>query len=136
MSTTMLSASSSARRNVASTTKVAPCRRCAGPKTSPSKLWAIITWSRTVTLNTSSSLLVGDHVCERRAAPVREGRQHVGQFDERRGTGDQRVERGIAEQFERQRQPVARGPRVTAGRRGPPPPAGPPPGAGGGGGGP
>src|SRR4051812_334119 len=131
MSTTILSASSSARRNVASTTKVAPCRRCAGPKTSPSKLWAIITWSRTVTLNTSSPLLVGDHVCKRRAAPVREGRQHVGQFDERRGTGDQRVERRIAEQFERQRQPVARGPRVAAGRRDPSHLAGPHPEPGG-----
>ena len=29
-------------RNVASTTYVAPCRRCAGPNTSPRKLWAII----------------------------------------------------------------------------------------------
>ena len=41
----------SARRKVASTTYVAPCSRCAGPNTSPRKLWAIIMWSRTVTLN-------------------------------------------------------------------------------------
>jgi hypothetical protein len=41
-----------ARRKVASTTYVAPCRRCAGPNTSPRKLWAIIMWSRIVTLNT------------------------------------------------------------------------------------
>ena len=39
------------RRKVASTRKVAPCRRCAGPKTSPRKLWAIMRWSRTVMLN-------------------------------------------------------------------------------------
>ena len=52
MSTTMPSASRSARRNVASMTYVAPWSRWAGPNTSPRKLWAIIMWSRTVTLNT------------------------------------------------------------------------------------
>ena len=41
-----------ARRNVASTTYVAPWSRCAGPNTSPRRLWATIMWSRTVTLNT------------------------------------------------------------------------------------
>jgi len=55
MSTTMPSASSVARRKVASTTYVTPCRRCAGPNTSPRRLWAIIMWSRTVTLNTAYS---------------------------------------------------------------------------------
>ena len=39
------------RTDVASTTKVAPCSRCAGPNTSPRKLCATITWSRTVMLN-------------------------------------------------------------------------------------
>ena len=52
MSTTIPCSSSVAPRNVASTTNVAPCSRCAGPKTSPRRLWATIMWSRTVTLNT------------------------------------------------------------------------------------
>ena len=47
-------ASSARRRNVASTTYVAPCSRWAGPKTSPRRLCAIIMWSRTVTLNIAS----------------------------------------------------------------------------------
>src|SRR5690348_7293113 len=42
MSTTILSAPRLSRMKATSTTKVAPCRRCAGPKTSPGKLWAIM----------------------------------------------------------------------------------------------
>ena len=40
-----------AARNSASTAKVAPCRRCAGPNSSPRKLCAIMMWSQTVRLN-------------------------------------------------------------------------------------
>ena len=53
MSTRIPSSSSASPRNVASTTKVAPCSRWAGPKTSPRRLCATIMWSRTVTPNTA-----------------------------------------------------------------------------------
>src|SRR5947208_6397011 len=102
MSTTIPSASSSARRNVASTTYVAPCSRCAGPKTSPRKLWAIIMWSRTVTLNTELLLVVGENVAERRQVAGREPGQDVGQLVEAGATGEERVERRVPEQVERQ----------------------------------
>src|SRR3712207_3883220 len=100
MSTTIPSASRSARRNVASTTKVAPCRRWAGPKTSPRKLWATIMWSRTVTLNTKSlpvgrrvvgNRVVGNHVAQGRKATCGEPGQHVREGIERRLAGDERV---------------------------------------------
>ncbi len=42
-----------------------------GPNTSPRRLWAIIMWSRTVTLNTVYSPVVGDGVAERRQAARR-----------------------------------------------------------------
>src|SRR6476660_5797112 len=106
MSTTIPSASSAARRNVASTTKVAPCRRCAGPNTSPRKLWAIIMWSRTVTLNTRSSVPVGDGVAEGRQAAVGELGHHGRQFVEGRGAGQEHVVRGVAEQVEGEREAV------------------------------
>src|ERR1044071_175094 len=104
MSTTMLSASSSARRKVASTTYVAPWSRCAGPKTSPRRLWAIIMWSRTVTLNIALRPVVGDRVTERRQAPRGQPLHDAGQLVEARLTGDQGVEGGVAQQFERERQ--------------------------------
>src|SRR5690349_120871 len=106
MSTTMLSSSSSGRRKVASTTKVAPCSFCAGPKTSPEKLCAIMMWSRTVTLNKSSLHWVVDEVTEGRKATVRKPRQHLGQLAEIRPARDQRLEGGIAQQVERERQPL------------------------------
>src|SRR5215207_7105397 len=106
MSTTMPSASSSARRNVASTTKVAPCRRCAGPKTAPRKLWATIMWSRTVTLNTGSLPVVRDEVAQRGQGARGQPGEHAGQLLEPGLAGDQRVERGIAEQVQRAREPV------------------------------
>src|SRR3954447_13031012 len=106
MSTTTPSASSSARRKVASTTNVAPWSRCAGPKTSPRRLWAIIMWSRTVTLNTRSRLLVGDRVAERRQPAVGQARHDLGQVLEARLAGEQHVERRIAQQVEGERQPV------------------------------
>src|ERR1700761_600844 len=100
MSTTMPSASSPARRKVASTTKVAPCRRWAGPKASPRRLWAIIMWSRTVTLNTSFPL-VGDGVAERGQLPGGEPGHHVGQLVEAGLPAEQRVEGRVAQQLER-----------------------------------
>src|SRR4051812_41648135 len=117
MSITIPSSSRAARRKVASTTYVAPCRRWAGPKTSPRRLWAISMWSRTVTLNTSLRPFVGDRVAERREAPGRETRHDAGQLLEPRLAGDEHVERGIAQQVERERQPVGhRAPRAP-GRR-------------------
>src|SRR3954447_21631590 len=102
MSSTMPSASSSARRKVASTTNVAPCRRCAGPNTSPRRLWAINMWSRTVTLNTALRPVVGDRVAERGQAPRGELRHGPGQLVEARLARDERVEGGIPQQVERE----------------------------------
>src|ERR1700712_1945499 len=119
MSTTMLSASRSARRNVASTTNVAPCRRCAGPKTSPEKLWATITWSRTVMLNTMSApslLAIGDTDAERRRVS-RDPRHLPCQVGERDLARHQRVEGGVGEQLQGQRHPVAVGAPHAPGRR-------------------
>src|ERR1700761_1012480 len=114
MSTTMPSASSPARRKVASTTKVAPCRRWAGPKASPRRLWAIIMWSRTVTLNTVTPL-VSDSVAERRQAPVGEPGHQVGQLAEVGPPGQQGVEGGVAQQLQRERQPLGARPGPGAG---------------------
>src|SRR3954451_15836393 len=108
MSSTMPSASRAVRRKVASTTKVAPCRRCAGPNTSPRKLWAIIMWSRTVTLNTALRPLVGDRVAQRRQAARGKARHDVGQLVEARLAGHEHVERRVAQEAEGERQPVAR----------------------------
>src|SRR3954465_10370489 len=100
MSTTMPSASRRARRKVASTTNVAPCRRCAGPNTSPRRLCAIIMWSRTVTLNTALRLVVGDRVTERRQAAGGQARHDAGELGEARLAGDEHVERRVAQQLE------------------------------------
>src|SRR6187549_3441816 len=102
MSTTTPSGSRASRRKVASTTYVAPCRRCAGPNTSPRRLWAIIMWSRTVTLYTGSGPLVGDRVAERRQAPCGEALHHARQLLEARLARDEHVEGGVAEQVERE----------------------------------
>src|SRR3712207_2725726 len=104
MSTTMLSSSSSGRRNVASTTNVAPCSFCAGPNTSPVKLCAIMMWSRTVTLNNSLSFVVDD-VAQRRQLAGRQPRQDGGQLAERARPGGQRVERRVTQQLQRERHP-------------------------------
>src|ERR1700754_2447090 len=106
MSTTIPSASSAARRKVASTTNVAPCSRCAGPNTSPRRLWAIIMWSRIVTLNTALHPLVGDGVAERRQGPEGQALHDIGQLLEARLTGDERVEGRVTQEVERERQPV------------------------------
>src|SRR3954454_9370702 len=102
MSMTMASASRVARRNVASTTYVAPCSRCAGPKTSPRRLWAIIMWSRTVTVNTSGLLgRVADRVAQRRQLAGGERRQHGWQVVEVGLPGEQRVEGRVGEEPQR-----------------------------------
>src|SRR3954466_7034439 len=110
MSTTMPSASSSARRKVASMTYVAPCSRCAGPKVSPRKLWAIIMWSRTVTLNTELLLVIGENVAERRQVAGRQPGQDVGQLLEAGATAEECVEGRVTEQVQRQLQPGGRRP--------------------------
>src|SRR5689334_1183093 len=112
MSTTMLSSSSSGRRNVASTTKVAPCSFWADPKTSPEQPWAIMMWSRTVTLNKISSFSVVDHVTESGKAAVGQARQDRGQLGERGPSADQRLEPVVAQQVEREGEPVGVGPAV------------------------
>src|SRR3954469_8293980 len=113
MSTTTPEASSSARRKAASTTNVAPCSRWAGPNIAPVKLWATIIWSRTVTLNTCSPLVVGDRVAQGGQPALRQPRHDVGEIVEARCTGEQRVEGRVAQQVERERQPVAGAPRVA-----------------------
>src|SRR5215203_965521 len=111
MSTSTPSASSRGPLNVASTTYVAPCRRWAGPNASPRKLWAIIMWSRTVTVNTSDlpcrtvgidDARIDDAPTERPRRPFGELGNHVGQVLEPRLPRQQRVEGGVAQQVERQ----------------------------------
>src|SRR4051812_30106175 len=116
MSTTMPSASRSARRNVASTTNVAPCRRWAGPKTSPRKLCATMMWSRTVTLNTALRAVVGDRVAERRQASGGQALHDLRQLLEARLAGDEHVEGGVAQQVEREGQAVGGRAARAAGR--------------------
>src|SRR4051794_37356433 len=106
MSTTIPAGSSASGRKVASTTNVAPCRRWAGPKTAPVKLCATIMWSRTVTLNTHSPLLVADRVAQGGQPAVGQPGQHVGQLVEPRGPGEQRVERRVPQQLQCEREPV------------------------------
>src|SRR6476619_5092604 len=107
MSITTPSASRSGRRKVASTTYVAPCSRRAGPNASPRRLWAIIMWSRTVTLNTGSPAsagLVGDCVADRRQAAVGQGGHHRRQVGEPGLAGQERVEDGVPGQVQRESQ--------------------------------
>src|SRR5690349_21766101 len=98
MSRRMPSGPSSGPLNAASTTYVAPCRRCAGPNTSPVKLWAIIMWSRTVTVY--MSVLVVDRVAQRGLAGGQPG-HHVRQLGEGRAAGEQGVEGRVAQQLQR-----------------------------------
>src|SRR3954465_6721885 len=102
MSTRIPSAPSSGPRKGAPTGRGAPCSRCAGPNTSPSKLWAIITWSRTVTANISALPVgrVGDRVAERGAPAGAQVGHQLGQLRERRGAGEQRVVGRVAQQVE------------------------------------
>ena len=65
-----------------------------GPNTSPRKLWAIIMWSRMVTLNTSYARLIADDVAGRQAP--RPARHDAGQLVEARLAGQERRTRGRA----------------------------------------
>src|SRR3954449_7751771 len=98
MSTTIPAGSSAGRRKVASTTKVAPCSRWAGPNTAPGRLCATIMWSWTVTLNTGSHPVVVDRVAEGGQPAVREPRHDLGQLGERRGAGEECVEGRVVQQ--------------------------------------
>src|SRR2546421_2451070 len=105
MSTTMPSSSSTGRRNVASTTNVAPWRRWAGPNTSPRKLWATIMWSRTVRLNTGSpvvylGVVVVHTQAKRRRFTVNQAGHRGRELGEGALVGDQHVVGGIREQVE------------------------------------
>src|SRR5262245_297424 len=124
MSSTIPSASRSARANAASTTYVAPCRACAGPNTSPGRLWATIMWSLTVTSNISVlrypigvgfSGVVADRVAERRQRPGGQLAHQLGQLVERRLPREQCVERRITEQPQGEGRPV--GVRATTASR-------------------
>src|SRR6185312_12833087 len=106
MSTTMLSGSSSSRKKATSTTKVAPCIFCAGPNTSPGRLWAIMMWSRTSTANIGGTpvstiadqVAEGVGVFEDRAHP----RRHLG---EGRFGGHQDVQPRVGAEGKRLGQP-------------------------------
>ena len=111
MSTSTPSESSRGPLNDASTTYVAPCRRWAGPKASPRKLWAIIMWSRTVTVNTSrlprSTVGIDDAPAERRQRrPRRAPPSPSGSSSNARLPRQQHVERRVAQQVERQGEPL------------------------------
>src|SRR3954452_11713655 len=102
MSRTIPSPSRSGRAKAASTTYVAPCLRCAGPKTSPGRLWAIIMWSRTVTEYISGLLRgrrvgVPDPVAEPGQLAGGDPGQHLRQFLERALAGDEHVEGRVGE---------------------------------------
>src|SRR3954453_7657388 len=117
MSTTTPDSSSSPRRKAASTTNVAPCSRWAGPNMAPVKLCATIMWSRTVTLNTWSSPVVVDRVAEGGGPAVGEPPHDLRQVLERGHAGEQRVEGRVAQELQREPEPVPGGPRTAAGRR-------------------
>src|ERR1051326_4081249 len=102
MSATMPSAPRSARRSSTSTTYVAPCSRCAGPKAAPRKLCAIMMWPRTVTLYISNS--VTDRIARRRGQLRHDARQLL----ERALARDQRVEPFVAQRIDRHSHPAFR----------------------------
>src|SRR5260370_29938343 len=79
MSMTIPLPSSASAIKAASTTKVAPCRACAGPNTAPRNEWAIMMWSRTSTANKASSLRVGAGIGNRLAEDATLGVKNVGQ---------------------------------------------------------
>ena len=112
MSTTMLSAVSRSLRNSQSMTNVAPCSFCAGPNTSPRKLWAIITWSRTPTLyirrfllRAWSGLRIADAHAQRTIGMPGDTRQSLGQIRKRDVGGDQAIQDRVAQELQRLGQP-------------------------------
>src|SRR5688572_809762 len=102
MSTSTPSESRRSPEKAASTTYVAPCSRWAGPKASPRKLWAIIMWSRTVTVNTSLLPVVDDAVAEPGQGTVGHLGHQPRQLLEPRLPGEQRVEGRILQQPQRE----------------------------------
>src|SRR6478735_9141113 len=104
-------ASRASAMNAASTTKVAPCRACAGPNTAPRNEWAIMMWSRTSTMNKGDLSRIADELAEY-AAP---GFQDIGKtrrkFAEREGWRQQSVELRIGAELDRGFEPLAMGER-------------------------
>src|SRR5215475_5611796 len=101
----MLSGPSSRRKKATSTTKVAPWSFCAGPKTSPGRLWAIMMWSRTSTAymgRTSRAGIVDKR--ERRAGAAKDVRQRLRQHLEGRLRLQQDIEPGIGGECQRERE--------------------------------
>src|SRR6516162_10603565 len=96
----MLSSPSSCRKKATSTTKVAPWSFCAGPKTSPGRLWAIMMWSRTSTACMGTSRIgIADQV-EQRARPPEAPRQRFRQRREGRFLLQQDIEPRVGAEFE------------------------------------
>src|SRR5207302_1935461 len=114
--------------NSTSTTNVAPCSFCAGPNTSPRKLWAIMKWSRTLTVYivvfpatlkgspyVRRAALSGPRVVtnpvtdriSRRGGQLRHGRREL---VERALTGNERVELVVSQERQRERHTAARVP--------------------------
>src|SRR5215469_16138347 len=103
----MLSSPSSRRKKATSTTKVAPWSFCAGPKTSPGRLWAIMMWSRTSTACMGTSRIGIADQMEQRAGPPEDPRQRLRQRREGRFLLQQNVEPRVGAEIEGKRQPPA-----------------------------
>src|SRR6266446_809152 len=94
----------------ADTAKVAPWRRCAGPKTSPRNECAIMMWSETSTANTRPPELrtgILDERAERAALGAEDGGKSCRQIMEGDGWRNERVEGCVAEQRKSRREPPA-----------------------------
>src|SRR5262252_8056516 len=126
MSTTMPFGSSRSARKQALTVNVAPCSRCAGPKTAPRNECATMMWSETSTPNKACpprlmrcSTIV-DHLAQYPALGRQNFGQLRGQILERDGRGEQRIERRIGEQRECTLEAAPRAPaRAMRGRNAP-----------------
>src|SRR5262249_13765913 len=126
MSTTMPSGSSRSARKQAPIVNVAPCSRCAGPKTAPRNECATMMWSETSTPNKvcpprlmRCSRIV-DHLAQYPALRRKDFGQSRRQILERDGRREQRIERRIGEQRERSLESTPRAPaRAMRGRNAP-----------------
>src|SRR4051812_13572173 len=107
MSTTMPFASSFSDINATATVNVAPCRACAGPKTSPLNEWAIMMWSDTSTAYTDAPLGVADELAENAARGVEDVGQLLRQIGENNRRRNQRIEHGVVKQPQRFLEPMA-----------------------------
>src|SRR5882724_7883981 len=97
MSTTTFCFVSFSRKKATSTTKVAPCIFCAGPKKGSGRLWAIMIRSRTSTAYIGvsparSGVGIADDGGETLAARPQDARQLAGGVLEGDFLGDQRIE--------------------------------------------